>query len=198
MVAQRDHDVVMGKYRQRRHPFLKRLTSRIKNWFDSALAGKPRDLVSNPYRVHKASVIQAICRMQGPYPFISAMMYYATHDIVQVEVEHGERTGRPSQFNLRRRLKSYTNLIINRSAFLIRAATILGLTISMVAVGAGLYLLIDGVVGDGSSGWNALLVALTFTNGMVLFALGVVGEYATRILVGVERRPPYLVRETIG
>ena len=45
---------------------------------------------------------------------------------------------------------------------------------------------------------NALLVALTFTNGMVLFALGVVGEYATRILVGVERRPPYLVRETIG
>ncbi len=197
-IAQRDHDVVMGSYEKRNHPLSKRITSRVKNWFDRVLAGRPANMVTNPYRLHNAGVVRAICAMKGPYPFISAMMYYATRDIVTVTITHGTPANRSSQFNARRRLRSFATLLINRSAFLTRAIAIVGLLISAIALIAGGYHLGRSVFGDGSFTFqDTMLICLVVVNGLVLSAVAVTGEYLTRTLAGVERRPPYLVRQVL-
>ena len=196
LAEMRDHDVVMGAYRTKNHSLSKRVTSRIKNWFDRILAGKPRHLVSNPYRMHKASVVRAICQMKSPYPFISAMMYYVTTDIATVEIEHGVREGRKSSFGFARRVQSFSNLLINRSAFLMRLVAFAGLFVSALSgLGGGAYLLSGALSSESITFERTLLITLLFVSGLVLFAIAVIGEYLTRILVGVERRPPYLVRQ---
>lgn len=197
-VELREHDVVMGAYREKNHPLAKRVTSGIKGWFDRVIAGKPRHLVSNPYRLHKAWVIKAICDMTSPYPFVSAMMYHTTTDIVSVEIEHGVRTGRRSQFTFRRRLKSFSNLLINRSSFVLRVIAIVGIVVGLLAAVVVVVVVIAGGV-DSEVSMVALVGAVLIgLNGLMLVATAVIGEYLTRVLVGIERRPAFLVREIVG
>ena len=48
------------------------------------------------------------------------------------------------------------------------------------------------------SGWTSLMVVVLITSGLILFSLGVVGEYLLRIINGLEGRPPFIVRKKIA
>ena len=47
-------------------------------------------------------------------------------------------------------------------------------------------------------GFTALLVAVTFLSGVVLFFLGVIGEYVGRIYEETKARPHYVVKRLIA
>jgi dolichol-phosphate mannosyltransferase len=47
-------------------------------------------------------------------------------------------------------------------------------------------------------GFTALIVALTFFSGVLLFFLGVIGEYVGRIYEETKARPQYIVGRTVG
>jgi dolichol-phosphate mannosyltransferase len=47
-------------------------------------------------------------------------------------------------------------------------------------------------------GFTALIVALTFLSGIVLFFLGVIGEYVGRIYEEIKARPHYIVGRKFG
>ena len=195
-IRHRDHDVVMGAYIRRNHPFMKRITSRIKGWFDWKVAGKPRHLTSNPFRLYKSDIAKSMLEMKTPYPFIAAMMYYTTSDIVTVDIDHGKRSGTPSSFNMWRRLKSFSNLLFNHSSFLLQVASVAGVSISILSFLLGIYYVVKNfVIGRPVPGWTSLIVVTLFTNGLLLFAVGVIGEYLIRIIKGIEHRPPYIVRK---
>jgi dolichol-phosphate mannosyltransferase/undecaprenyl-phosphate 4-deoxy-4-formamido-L-arabinose transferase len=196
-IENQHHDVVMGAYVQKRHSFSKRLTSQIKGWFDWKLAGKPFHLQSNPFRLYRSEVVKSMLRMTTPHPFISAMMYYTTQDIVTVDIAHGKRMGAPSSFNMVKRIKSFTNLLFNHSSFLLQVISIGGVSVSAVSLILGIYYILKNfVIGIPVPGWTSLMVVTLFTNGLLLFSVGVIGEYLIRIITGVERRPPYIIRKT--
>ncbi len=110
-IEYRDHDVVMGAYTHKQHAFSKRLTSRIKGWFDRKIAGKPPHLQTTPFKLYKAEIIESMLNMTTPYPFISALMYYTTRDIVTVDIDHGLREYGQSAFTFRKRLTYFSNLL---------------------------------------------------------------------------------------
>jgi dolichol-phosphate mannosyltransferase len=47
-------------------------------------------------------------------------------------------------------------------------------------------------------GFTALLVAVTFLSGIVLFFLGVIGEYVGRIYEETKARPQYVIGRIVG
>jgi hypothetical protein len=48
------------------------------------------------------------------------------------------------------------------------------------------------------AGWKVLVAIICLFAGLLLFALGIVGEYLLRILDGISHKPPYLVRTVVG
>jgi hypothetical protein len=51
---------------------------------------------------------------------------------------------------------------------------------------------------ESPQGFTALLVAVTFLSGIVLFFLGVIGEYVGRIYEELKARPHYVVARKLG
>jgi hypothetical protein len=47
-------------------------------------------------------------------------------------------------------------------------------------------------------GFTALLVAITFLSGIMLFFLGIIGEYVGRIYEETKARPQYVVGRIVG
>jgi dolichol-phosphate mannosyltransferase len=51
---------------------------------------------------------------------------------------------------------------------------------------------------ESPQGFTALLVAVTFLSGIVIFFLGVIGEYVGRIYEEIKARPHYIVNRQLG
>jgi glycosyltransferase involved in cell wall biosynthesis len=197
-IALKDHDVVVGLYARQHHSGLKRLTSHIKAWCDQLLLGKPRHVTLGPYRLHKASVVQQMLAIHTPYPFMPALLLYVTRDLVTVPIQQHARPHGHSDYTTRKRLRTFSHLLINNSSVLLRLTAALGVGIVLVSLLASLCGFIAHLrAGIPVPGWTSLLVVLLITNGLILFAIGVAGEYLFRITQGIEQRPPYLVRHVI-
>ena len=47
-------------------------------------------------------------------------------------------------------------------------------------------------------GYTSIIISIFFVSGVQLFALGIIGEYISRIFLETKKRPPYLIREIIS
>jgi dolichol-phosphate mannosyltransferase len=48
------------------------------------------------------------------------------------------------------------------------------------------------------TGWTALFVGIMFIGGIQLITIGIIGEYIGKIYKEVQKRPHFLVQETIN
>lgn len=198
--AQRDHDVVIGGFPARKHGLFKRAVSGIKGRFDKLISGKPPHITITPYKLYQRHVVDSIlASSKTPYPFIGAAMLFATRDLVMVDVGHEERKYGRSGFTVAKMVKSFLNLLINHSSFLLQVVAVVGVAFSALSVLlAGYYLYRYFFVGIGVQGWTTLVLVMLFTNGLLLFSMGVVGEYLVRAINASEQKPAFLVRTVLG
>lgn len=199
LIEKQDHDVVVGDFEKKRHSIFKRMVSSIKGWFDYKLIGKPKHIRLGPYKLFKREVIERMLEIRTPYPFIPALIFSVTTDVVNTLVSHDKRKYGKSHFTVRKMLKLFSNLIINNSSFLLKLISYLGITMALFSVVFGLYFLIKKITGGiGVPGWTSLIVVVSMSSGIMLFGIGIIGEYLLRIIKNVEHSPPYFVRHQIS
>ncbi len=197
LIAKRDHDIVIGQFNKRNHSFSKVLFSSIKGFFDRIVLGKPSHIQLSPYRLINRSTVEGMKHLFGtPYPFIPAMMFYVTKDIVGAEVNHAARHDGKTGYGFIKLVRLFSNLLINNSSFLLRVIGNVGLTISFLSFALGLYFIYHRIVhATKIVGWTSVIVTVLFTGGLLLFSIGVIGEYLIRIIRGVDKWPNYIIRD---
>lgn len=197
LISKRDHDIVIGQFNKRNHSLSKILFSKIKGFFDTIVLGKPLHIQLSPYRLINRATIDGMKNLfSTPYPFIPAMMFYVTKDIVGVEVNHAARHDGKTGYSFFKLIKLFSNLAINNSSFLLRLIGNTGLTISFLSFALGLYFIYHRVMHSTRIiGWTSVIVTVLFTGGLLLFSVGIIGEYLIRIIRGVDKWPNYIIRE---
>ncbi len=197
LAERREHDVVIGAFANTRcHSPLQRLTSWIKNCFDAGILGRPKGVRMSPFKLIRSRVVQHMLAIETPHPFIPALMLHATRDMVQVDVTHHPRAHGKSAFSLRRRLRQFANLVFGNSSLVLQAVAVLGVLIACFSFLYGAWLVYSYLVfGRPVPGWTSIMLIILTQGGIVIFSIGVIGEYLIRIIEGVEKRPPYLIRE---
>lgn len=199
LIAERAHDVVIGNPATRQGSLGTRLGSRVKSWFDHRLLGKPNEVRIGPYKLFKAEIVKSMIEVRTPYPFIPALIYYVTRDVVNVPVQHAGRSRGRSGFTLAKRIRQFMALLINNSSFLLQIVAILGVLMSLVSMGLGGFVIAKKLLhGVNVAGWTSLAVIVLMSSGLILFSLGVIGEYLIRIINGIEAHRPYVVRKRAG
>ena len=191
-----DLDVVYGRYREKRH-------SRLRNWgswFTNAVATvvlkKPPELYLSSFRVMSRFLVKAVTRYRGPYPYLDGLILQATQRIGQIEIEHRQRQGGRSGYNLRRLVRLWSNMFLGFSIAPLRLATLGGMAVSLLS-----FVLLVAIVVDKlffspnvTVGIPTVLVCLTFFAGVQLWVLGMVGEYVGRVFLQLHGKPQAVVR----
>ncbi len=89
--------------------------------------------------------------------------------------------------------------IFSFSTVPLRLSAVLGLLISLGAVGYGFYFLFYTLLyGIDRPGFPSLIISIMFLSGVQLVSLGIVGEYLGRVYEEVKARPLFLVAEEVG
>lgn len=104
------------------------------------------------------------------------------------------RTKGKSRWTLTKKLKLFTDTFIAFSYFPIQILSILGFLVALGAIIYGVIILFYRLrYGVEVQGWVSTMIILTFTAGIQMAMLGVLGEYLWRTLDEVRRRPLYVI-----
>lgn len=195
LLSRSDHDIVIAQFERKAHGVLRRLASRAKGRFDEIIIGKPKHLQLTSFRLLSRTTVDGVLSMRTPDPFLPALMFHVTGDVVGVAVNHQPRVRGQSGYTLRRLVRLFSNLIISNSAILLRLVAVAGLLFAFLSFSlSGVVIYRKLVHKVAVQGWTSIFVATLLTAGMLLVSFGIVGEYLIRIIHTSESRPTHFVR----
>jgi len=106
-----------------------------------------------------------------------------------------ERLAGISKYPLRKMLKFALEGITSFSIKPIRMITFLGIFIFTVSIAMIAYFFVRYFTGHTISGWASIACSLWGIGGLILFSIGIVGEYIGKIYLETKRRPRFHVEQ---
>jgi undecaprenyl-phosphate 4-deoxy-4-formamido-L-arabinose transferase len=148
-------------------------------------------------RAYDRPIVDAIRASREVSTYIPALAYSFSHNPAEVEVEHEERHAGDSKYSLYKLVRLNFDLVTGFSVLPLQAFSLFGIFVSMVSLGVYVaviaYRIYEGL-GDGLWViWDRDILQF-FLIGVVLFGLGLIGEYVGRIYQQVRERPRYIVQ----
>ncbi len=192
-------DVVYAQRVQRKEPLLLRLCYFAFYRMMARLSDIRLPLDSGDFGLMSRRVVDQLRKMPEHHRYLRGMRSWVGFQQTGLSVERAERHSGHSKYSLTGLMKLALDGIFAFSIVPIRAAALLGafvMTLSTLYVLYSLYAKI--VLQKSPQGFTALIVAVTFLSGIVLFFLGVIGEYVGRIYEETKARPQYVVGRIAG
>lgn len=193
------YDLVMGTYPRKRHSLFRNFLSQAENIFARVVLHKPKNIHFTSFWVTRDYIRDCIIEYTHPYAFMEGLFIRATDSIASVDVEHFARQEGTSGYNLVKLIKLWSNFT-NFTILPLRIAGVLGVFSGVVGVISMLVMAVRKVLNPQAiiEGYTSLLCVMLLFFGIVLFFMGVMGEYIGRIFMCINSAPQHVVKRTIN
>lgn len=195
MESDQDVDLVIGAYVEKKHSFIRNLgTAASRKLSHYIFKTNPRLRLSS-FRCIRALTAKAILDIQMERPRVGHLLLQMSNKIVNVTVHHDPRKYGRSGYTYKRLVKDLISNVMNNSSLPLQWISGLGFFSSIFSfMLAGYYFYRYFFVGIPVAGWTTLVLLLLFYFGVLLLAVGIIGEYLIRIIKESRRLPQYVIR----
>ena len=192
------HDYVGGVRRTREDSWWRHVASKAMNRVRQRITHIKMTDQGCMLRAYSRDIVRAVAASREVSTYIPALAYTYAHNPTEVEVEHAERVAGESKYSLYKLMRLNFDLITGFSLVPLQMFSMFGMLVSAGAVVAYLIVIVERLI---LSGWREGLATLWdrdilafFLIGMLLFGLGLVGEYVGRIYQQVRERPRFTIQ----
>lgn len=193
------YDVVYASYANKKHSFFRNIGTKLNNFMCEKLLKKPKELMITSYFACQKFIIDEVVKYSNPYTYVPGLVLRTTNNIASVPVNHRQREIGSSGYNFKKLLSLWINGFTAFSVVPLRISMILGITISFLGFIYMIYVLINKIINPVVPlGWTSTISILLLLGGMILFVLGMIGEYIGRIYISINNSPQYVIKETIN
>ncbi|PWJ66349.1 undecaprenyl-phosphate 4-deoxy-4-formamido-L-arabinose transferase [Fibrobacter sp. UWB15] len=190
------YDVVYGYYEHSAQHLFRRFGTWVNKKMAEAIIGQPKTLRTTSFFIMRKFIVDEIVRYPNPFAYISGLVFRATKNLGNVEVQHRRRLEGRSGYTIAGLIGLWINGFTAFSVKPLRAATFIGVICALVGFVAGLYVVYQKFLNpEIPVGYTSMLATLLFVGGMIMLLLGLIGEYVGRIYISINQSPQYVVRE---
>ena len=202
LAAMRDgHDYVGGIRRMRADSWWRRWASRAMNRLRERITRIRMTDQGCMLRAYSRDIVDAVAASREVSTFIPALAYTFASRPTEIEVEHEERIAGVSKYSFYKLIRLNFDLVTGFSLVPLQMFSMFGMAVSALAIAMYVIVILyrlffapwEGMV---NVFWDRDILAF-FLIGMVLFGLGLVGEYVGRIYQQVRDRPRYTIRAVL-
>jgi undecaprenyl-phosphate 4-deoxy-4-formamido-L-arabinose transferase len=192
------HDVVGGYRAQRQDNIFRRYASRVINGIrERTTRIRMRDQ-GCMLRAYRRDIVDVIAATHESSTFIPALAMSFASNPTEVEVAHAPRLAGASKYRIYDLIRLNFDLMTGFTLVPLQMFTMAGMFISVLSLFFVIFLFIRRlIVGPEAEGLFTLFAILFFLAGIIIFGLGVIGEYVGRIHQQVRQRPNYLIRAVL-
>jgi glycosyltransferase involved in cell wall biosynthesis len=195
------YDIVYGKRTDRKADGpVRRLLARTFYRTFRTLSGTKLHDDAGDFRLLSRRTVAALNRLGERARFNKGLYAWVGFKTLGINFEVPDRDDKtPSRWRPRQLWHFALDGLLSFTTIPLRIWSYLGVVISMLALVAMLYILINTLIyGNPVRGYPTLIVSILFFGGVQLISLGVIGEYLGRVYEEVKARPLYIIGETVG
>ena len=190
-----DFDVCYASYEHKKHSIFRNVGSRINDKMLEIMLDKPRTLYASSYFAMKRYIADEVVKYTNPYPYIMGLVLRSTNSITSAPVIHKERTSGKSGYSVSKLLSLWINGFTAFSVKPLRIASLMGILCAAIGIVFSIWAIINKLTNPlAPIGWTTLIIVLLIIGGMILFVLGLLGEYVGRMYISMNNSPQYVIR----
>ncbi len=195
--ALEDADLVFGSYTQKKHSIFRNLGSKVNDWMAEILLGKPKALHVTSFFAMRRFIMNEVLKYDNAFPYLLGLLIRTTKRIVNVPVNHRERTDGKSGYTFRKLLRLWVNGFTAFSVVPLRFATLCGFLCAFLGAMGAIWCIINKTLHPNAPmGYSSLMTVILFVGGILMLMLGMIGEYIGRTYICINKAPQYVIRST--
>jgi dolichol-phosphate mannosyltransferase len=179
--------------------WFKRWTSRGFYRLFSYLSGVKLQPGMADFRLLDRQALNELMRFREEGLFLRGLVEWIGFPSCAIPYRPGERARGRSAYSLRKMVSLAWKGVSSFSILPLRIGIVLGLIGSLVSAAGVFYAFFGKIFGRGTvPGWASTLMVVSLLFSLLFVYLGILGEYISRIVVEVRRRPRFIVSDTAG
>ncbi|MDD5679504.1 MAG: glycosyltransferase family 2 protein [Kiritimatiellae bacterium] len=191
------YDVAYGVPAEVKHSLFRRLASQMMRFIFQRTLGIANASQISAFRAFRTQLRNAFAEFQGPFVSVDVLLTWGTMRFTSVLVRHDTRVHGRSSYSLTKLLAYCFDVITGFSTLPLRLASWIGFFFTIFGIGVLVYVVGRYLIhGYSVSGFPFLASIIAIFSGAQLFALGIIGEYISRMHFRLMDRPTYAVRQT--
>ncbi|WP_050462308.1 glycosyltransferase [Herbaspirillum autotrophicum] len=149
----------------------------------------------NMLRAYGRNVIDLVNQCREINTFVPALAYTFARNPTEIVVEHEERAAGESKYSLYSLIRLNFDLVTGFSLVPLQFFSLLGIGLSFASAALFILMVIRRfILGAEVQGVFTLFAITFFLIGVILFGIGLLGEYIGRIYLQVRARPRYVLQ----
>ena len=190
-----DIDIVEGKKRSRgKENGVYRAFSKLFYKLIGSSSGLDMQSASD-FKLLDRSVIDSLNEMPERLTFFRAMSSWVGYKTETIYFDVAEREIGSSKWTVKGLIKFAINNITSFTSAPLQLVTVFGVIIFLISVILGVHTLVMKIVGNSAEGFPTVIILQLLTSSIIMFSLGIIGFYITKIYEEIKHRPRYIVRD---
>ncbi|HNF71522.1 MAG TPA: glycosyltransferase family 2 protein [Chitinophagaceae bacterium] len=155
-------------------------------------------LDTGDFRILKRCVVKQLNQMPEQHKFLRGQIAWLGFKQSFIEYDREARAAGEPGYSYRKLFRLALDGITSFSNMPLRVATLMGFVVFFISLILMVYTLVSFLFFHDSTprGWSSIMISVLFIGGIQLLSIGIIGEYISRILSDVRKRPLFVVRET--
>ena len=192
------YDLVYGVYPEPKNGAVKNFTSCLNKVTARKLLDRPKDIRSSNFWACTRQLRDQVVQYKNYNPQLDALFTRMTTNVGNVQIEHHKREYGSSNYTLKKLVRLWLSYF-NYTVLPLRIVSSIGVGTAGFGFLFGIITVIRKLIDPSiSAGWTSLICVMLFFFGLVLLALGIIGEYLGDIVLTINSTPQYIVREKVN
>jgi putative glycosyltransferase len=187
-----DSDVVYGFQEVRKGDFLESTGGKIAWYWINKLYSIDIPANQCTARLMRREYVDALLLHRESNTIIGGLWVITGFRQLGIPIAKGHRE--ESSYSLLLRFATLVNGVTSFSTVPLNLMVMFGMIVSFASFAVGIFVILEKLVRNTAAGWASLIVSIWFMGGMIVFCLGVIGIYISRIFVETKNRPYVIVR----
>ena len=204
--AKKGYDVIYGVRRKRKEIFYKKFAYGIFYKLLAALSKIEIPLDSGDFCLMTRKALNMLNDLPEHNRFIRGLRSYIGLKQIGIKYERDARSAGEPKYTFKKLLRLASDGIFNFSDRPLKLTSTFGVAVSIISALMMFALIVQRILSinilgyspNDVPGYTSIIISIFFVSGVQLFALGIIGEYISRIFLETKKRPSYLIREIIS
>lgn len=187
-----DCDVVYGYQEKRKGDVLESAGGRLAWYWINKLYSIEIPLNQCTVRLMRREYVNALLLHRESNTVIGGLWVITGFRQTGLPIQKGHRE--ETSYSLLLRAAAFFNGITAFSTVPLNLMVMFGMAVSLISFAFGIFVMLEKLIYRSPAGWASLIVSIWFIGGVIVFCLGVIGIYVSRIFVETKNRPYVIVR----
>jgi len=187
--------ITYGIYSKKQHSFARNILSKSVKTSSKLFHNGAEN--GSSFRLIDRKIVQKVLDHQVSFVFIDEIIYWYTDKIAFVEVNHVKREHTKSGYNPMRLFMMAANLTYFYTNIPLKIMVYSGFITSFFSFVTAIKFIIQKIFFNVPLGYTSVIVTILFSTSIIVFSLGVIGGYLSRIQTVQNKKPPYHISKVL-